>query len=261
MRNRTVHGAWKAVVVILTWHALAFPGTDGAHAGRAAQDLEVVGRRGFITDRLTRGQLRLWQSIAGIVSEEDLFGRALHPKLRRLWQEVEAGGCRMYIELADTHPRVGSRAGEFRIEAMDSDGRIRSGVIRLYLGSIDRARLRASSRAGEGFNIFRDLGKEERYAVVLGHELAHAIAALRNPAHAGSMLEFWRETESYNRMTGRGTASEPHEQDRLECLKRITALSDLLEQVAESVDAELWRELVEGQRHGPRPPALRVPAR
>ena len=61
------------------------------------------------------------------------------------------------------------------------------------------------------------------------------------------MLEFWRETESYYRMTARGQASESHKQDRLACLKRITALADLLEQVAESVDTELWSELQRGR--------------
>jgi hypothetical protein len=261
MRDRTVHRTWKAAVAILTWQVLAFPGTDRTHAGRAAQGFEVAVRSGYITDRLTGGQLRLWQSIAGIVLAEDPSGWALHPKLRRLWRETESSGCRLFVEMADTHPRVASRAGEFRIEAMDPDGRIQSGVIRLYLGTIDRARLRASSNAEEGFDLFRNLGKEERYAVVLGHELAHACAALRDPAYAGSILEIWRETESYYRMTGGRPASAPHEQDRVACLKRIAALSNELEQAAEVIDPLLWRELVQNRLHGLRPPVLQVATR
>jgi hypothetical protein len=241
MLNRTIHQFGSAAAAVLAFQLLVFAGAD--FPGVAPRGIEgvIAWKTGFATERLSGRQMRLWKAIRGIVLAHDPAGRPLHPKLRRLWQDVETSGCCVHIEMADTHPMVASRAGEFLSEEMDSNRRIRSATIRLYLGTIDRGRVRNSQNTGGGFEIFKDLGRVERCAIVLGHELAHAAAALTDPAQGRLMLELWRETETYYRIPGLRA------QDRLSCLKRIALLSDLVEQAAESADTELWAELAAGR--------------
>jgi hypothetical protein len=140
---------------------------------------------GILTDRLTKSQLKAWKSILEIVQAEDGKGRPVHPALYELYQKVDVGGYEIQIELSTQ--RATLCAGGFcRIE-LHAEGVLKEGVlIRLNLGMIDRAISSELTRRADGLIPFAGLKKKkERYAEVLGHELAHVARLLTNPDYRG----------------------------------------------------------------------------
>jgi len=137
-----------------------------------------------LTDRLSGAQLKAWKQIAAVVLATDAEGRPLHPTLHRLWQEVSSSRHVLHIELPR---RSGSSAiaGRFRIEGQRQDGRIEA-TLMLNLRVIDRV-LTGSPEAQ--LVPFEVLGRTERRAQVLGHELAHAAWAFAAPDQAGLALD------------------------------------------------------------------------
>jgi hypothetical protein len=90
---------------------------------------------------------------------------------------------------------------------------------------------------------FRDLDRERRYALVLGHELAHVFYLFSDSTQIQMFEELRKETEAFyqqrrlNMNSAAGTASE---QSRVE---RIQVLRSELERPAENLEKELYREL------------------
>jgi hypothetical protein len=159
----------------------------GGTSARAQSEMgETRPRRaladGIITDRLTDKDLRRWNAIKRIVFAEDSDGQPLHPTLRGLWEKLERSGHTIYIEMRGMGRAISNTAGAFHIERLDPEGVRHAAVIRLYPDTIDRAYVGPSAARAEGFIPFLELSQEERYAEVLGHEMAHARGV--NPARS-----------------------------------------------------------------------------
>jgi hypothetical protein len=142
------------------------------------------------TDRLTKGQRRAWKALEAIAAAADLQGRPRHPTLQRLWVEVDSSPHLVYVVLRRPSGS-GAIAGRFRIERIDPDGHFVATLI-LDLRTIDRI-----LPGGEGTQHvpFGELGRAERRAQVLTHELAHAAWAGSRPERAQQAFEVQSEIE------------------------------------------------------------------
>jgi len=181
------------------------------------------------TDRLSKSQLKAWESILRIVLAKDDLGRPVHPKLFALYQQVATSGRAIFLELS-TQRATMRAAGLCRIER-DNEGEPKEMVlIQLNLGMIDRAIASDATRRADGLIPFAGLRKKERYAEVLGHELAHVVRLLTNPDYRGL---YWE----------RQTLADTGSQDT-QVIGRLTLL---IEKPAEVAETEIWRELAAGR--------------
>ena len=145
--------------------------------------------------RLSRRQLRAWKAIEAVVLRTDRCGRLKHPKLHGLWQWADTRGHVIYIQLGKPKSHGDYQGGRFVIEKLDPLGQRHVAAIWLSLPVIDDALVRSRSRTEDGFVRFAGLSKTQRYAEVLGHELAHAVWALGDPQNARRADDFGREAE------------------------------------------------------------------
>jgi hypothetical protein len=198
---------------------------------------------GICTDRLTASQLRIWESIQGIVFARDKEGRPAHPMLYSLWQRVQESGCTIEVEFIDRGRTKVNLAGQFLIEEVDSGRGSLSGVIQLNLTVIDRASVNKRSRSTAGYTRFEGLTRIERYAEVLGHELSHVVLALEDEGYERTLREldtavkiFRSSRRQIGRDFGLSDAERPF-------LSRIDSLGIQMENPANDVEARVWREL------------------
>lgn len=205
-----------------------------ARAGDSENDVA----RGILTDRLTSRHLRIWGSIRKIVFARNRSSRIIHPKLRALWNEAETSGHVIYIELSDIMSL--SRAGQFMIEKLDPMGQRHTAVIRINLSIINLVYVGQSARRADGLIPFAGLRSEERYAEVLGHELAHAVRTFQDAGHLKLSLELDQEIKQLN-FGPRGLVDESGNQERWD---RIARLSRRIEQPAEAQETDIWHELL-----------------
>ena len=209
---------------------------DSSHKNSAAAT-------NIITDRLTAKDLRRWEAIKRIVFAEDFEGQPLRPTLRGLWDKLERSGHVIYIEMRGMGRAISNTAGVFHIERLDPEGLRHVAIIRLYPETIDRAYVGPAAGA-EGFIPFQGLSKEERYAEVLGHEMAHAIHILSDPARARMVKEVVQETNelflSYGRQYGYANVG-PEMRRRLDLRD---ALLKELEEPADAAERLVWREIL-----------------
>jgi hypothetical protein len=203
---------------------------------------------GVLTDRLSAKQLQRWRRIERIVFAVDAEGRFLHPVLHGLWKWVDTSGHAVYIEFRETSNPVSSAAGSFLIERFDPTGQCHIAVIRLNITTIDQAYIGPDVRRPNGLIPFEGLGKEERYAEVLGHELAHAEDILSNRERARLVEEYIEQTNelilSQHRAIVNGYLLGEEMRQRL--LTRDCLLHGL-ETYADGVEILVWRELLAGQ--------------
>jgi len=211
-----------------------------------AQDssrLNSAAAKNIITDRLTPKDLRRWEAIKRIIFAEDIEGQPLHPTLRGLWEKLERSGHVIYIEMRGMGRAISNTAGVFHIERLDPEGMKHVAIITLYPEIIDRAYVGPTGGA-EGFIPFQGLSKEERYAEVLGHEMAHAVHILSDLARARRVKEVVQDTNelflSYGRQYGYANVG-PEMQRRLNL--RDTLLKEL-EEPAEAAERLVWREIL-----------------
>jgi hypothetical protein len=195
---------------------------------------------GLLTSRLTVKQMKTWKSIEEIVFAEDDAGRMIHPKLYRLWHDLETSGHAVYIELSDRRSSAGP-VGWCDIEKLDPMGQKHTLVIRLDLCMIDQAVVGEAARRADGFIPLQGLNKIERYAEVLGHELAHAITLLRDSDYLALFLRFKAEAREYLRNHGAMPVGQASDQDRRSDIR------SKLEKPAEAAEVEIWQELTAGQ--------------
>jgi hypothetical protein len=197
---------------------------------------------GIITERLSRKDRQRWSAIERIVFAEDSSGQMRHPTLRSLWEWVEASGHAIYIEFIGPHRASTCTAGSFSIEKLDPQGKRHEAVIRLHLSNIDQAYVGPRAARADNFIPFEGLNKEERYAEVLGHELAHSAFILGDLRRAEMVEELVEQTNEML-LTQAQRAGEPIGQEmRQRIIKRDSFLKDL-EAQAEMMEAAVWREI------------------
>jgi hypothetical protein len=216
---------------------------EGALGAQNASRTNSAAGTNIITDRLTGKDLRRWEAIKRIVFAKDIEGQPLHPTLRGLWEKLERSGHVIYIEMRGMGRAISNTAGVFHIERLDPEGVRHVAIIRLYPETIDRAYIGPAVSA-EGFIPFQGLNKEERYAEVLGHEMAHAVHILSDPARARMVKEVVQDTNelflSYGRQYGYANVG-PELQRRLSL--RDAFLKEL-EEPAEAAERLVWKEIL-----------------
>jgi hypothetical protein len=241
------------VVCVLATFAAATEATDAAAAGPAAMETGVV------LDRLSHEQLRQWRSIEHLVDASAPNGTPLYPTLSGLWEWALQSGNAIYIELASPDCGAKGTAGRFLIERFDPGASRHVGVIRLCLANIDRRPTFGGGTRANGFVRLAGLRKRERYAEVLGHELAHAAYAFASPERARMVYERV-ETVSAQFMAHRAEhGNEPLEPALLRRLEQRDALLEELEAHADAIELLVWRELAKSRSssasdHSRRPP-------
>jgi len=202
---------------------------------------------GIRADRLSEKQLNTWRSIQSIVFARDASGRFKHPNLQALWQQAEVSGHVIYIEFCKPPFRWASAAGDFHIEKPYPNGQKRAAVIRLYLSVIDHVQVNCGVQRTLGFIPFLGLRKTERYAEVLGHELAHAVSILADP-DLTNLCE--------RPLNADGKTTDCHRQrcnshlSHIEMRERLIKLESLmgkLEMRARATESSIWRELRAGR--------------
>jgi hypothetical protein len=203
---------------------------------------------GILTDRLSTKQLERWRKIERIVFAVDAEGQILHPVLHALWKWADTSGHAIYIEFREPYNPISGAAGSFRIERFDPTGQCHIAVIGLNITTIDHAHIGPDVTRLDGLIPFEGLGKEERYAEVLGHELAHAEDILSNLERARLVEEYIEQTNdlvlSQLKASVKGYLLGAEMRQRLfirDCLLRG------LEAYADMVETLVWRELIDGQ--------------
>ncbi len=131
-----------------------------------------------------------------------------------------------------------TQAGRFIIEKVDPDNRRHEVRIRLNPATIRRTYVGEDVRRANGLIPFVGLSTNERYAEVLGHELAHAVAVFQSI----EMLRLYQQLEKAVAELDQVGPNAP-DGDRLRCLERIDELQHAIEEPAEAAELLIWREL------------------
>ena len=187
------------------------------------------------TDGLSGGQLKTWKAIVAVVLAADQDGTPLHPTLHRLYRAIDSSPHVVRIEMPR---RKGSSAiaGRFRLEAIGANGRHEASIT-LNLRTIDRV-LTGSPDAQRV--TFEGLGRTERRAQVLGHELAHAAWTLADPERICLVARVQRQSlELARRARTEGTAGDGFRQQ----VDEIERLVELLEEPALAAEAAITEEV------------------
>lgn len=198
---------------------------------------------GIVTTRLSAKELERWKEIERIVFAEDANLQSLHPTLRGLWEWIETSGHTVYVEITRTTNAASCTAGHFLIEQFDPSGERHIAVIKLNLTNINYAPVGPETRRPNGFIPFLGLDREERYAEVLGHELAHAVHILTSLERTRTVEEVVQRTNQtlllqHSRYKSGGLAPELRHR-----LSKRDALLQKLEDQAEEMEKVVWTEL------------------
>jgi hypothetical protein len=202
---------------------------------------------GLRTERLSRKQLRVWSGIVAIVMAEDPTGHPLHPTLRRLWDSVDTSGHVVYVEMAERKGSPSYIGGRFVVTNVDPTGKSHEAILVMNLRGIDKVSTNPVAARANGFIPFKDLGRIERYAELLGHELAHAVWHFASPERArlGQRLE--GELPERMRMVVEAGIGGPGEELRAQ-VEELDRLARDVEGPAEAAEEAIWKELRSGQR-------------
>jgi hypothetical protein len=243
----SVQATWLVGIIIL----LTLSGSLGPVARAQCDDVSTRPRRalfsGIITTRISRKDMKRWHAIKRIVFAEDARGQPIHPTLRDLWERIEHSGHAVYIEMRSPNGVVSTIAGAFRIEQFDPQGIRHVAVIMLNPATIDMAHVGGDVARPNGFVPLLGLSKEERYAEVLGHELAHAVYILSDLKRAQMVEESIQQTNELFLLHIRKHGYERLKPEmRHRVFKRDILLQELEEQ-AEAVEELVWQELISEQ--------------
>lgn len=204
---------------------------------------------GFRTDRLTPGQLQIWGEIEKIALAADKGGQLRHPRLHGLWQRIQTSGQMVYIEMMERRAPT-SAGAKTTLEETDLDGNRKVVVIWLQLWAMDAALADRAVRRSDGLTPYYRLGKYERYAEALGHELAHAVLMLEDPGYAHLCSEYRSESAELLVLLGQGRRAT--DKDIMQRRQRLQSFADRIEKPAEAAELEIWSELRGGQHRGAR---------
>lgn len=230
-----------AIALSISLGLVAFPAKAQSEENRPRMINAPV--TGVITDRLTSKDMRRWNAIERIVFSEDAEGQPLHPTLRRLWEELERSGHAIYIEMRGAGRAISNTAGTFHLEHLDPEGLRHVAVIRLYPETIDRAYIGPNGARHKGFIPFLGLKREERYAEVLGHEMAHALHILSDLRLAQMVVELIQQTNESFLLYGKQNGYANIEPGMRRRLDRRDAFLKELEAPAEAAERLIWREI------------------
>ncbi len=171
-------------------------------------------------------------------------GRPTHPALYGLWCTVEQSRHLVFIELATDEKKCSNQAGECAFETIDPLGGVYQIRLRLFIPTIDRAYAgERPPQEGLVFIPFSGLSRDERYAKVLGHELAHIDQALRDPDYLRLLQEICAEQIAI--AAGVGTDGKPSAALALRARRNlIWPLVLKSDRPAIAAEAEICRELL-----------------
>lgn len=237
---------FAGVIALLILSALAESAAKAQVKGPPVRPIRAPAGA-IITDRLTDKDLRRWNAVERIVFAEDADGHPLHLTLRGLWEQIERSGHVVYIEMRGASRPTSTIAGNFHIEHFDPEGLRHVAVITLYPGNIDRAYV-GPKTAREGFIPFQGLNREERYAEVFGHELAHAVHILSDLTRARMVEELVRQTNELFLDYGGRNGYANLEPEMTERIARRDEFLKELEEAAEAVEMLIWREIIWGRK-------------
>lgn len=219
----------------------------GAEVQSRATGGEFTASEGIRTDRLTPRQLQTWRSIEQIVQAVDRTGRPLHPRLFSLWKWAQTSGNRITIEILDEKNPQTYHAGLLTVQEPTGNDTLRIAVIQLWSSIIENASTQKEVRRADGFVPFEGLGRLERYAQVLGHELVHAELQLTDSSYDGLCRELDKERAAFLSSRKQNPKGKAYDQSAREHLSRILSLTEQIERPAQTTEAEIWRELRDGQ--------------
>jgi len=192
------------------------------------------------------GQLCIWKSVEAIAKVLTPAGRPRYPRIHGLWQQVQSSGHTIYIEMPKNG--VENVAGLFLVEKEDSTAMNHTLAIHLYLPAIDGADTGKWARRANGFIPFARLRGCERYAEVLGHELAHAALFLQDPDYARLMQDQDNATAEMIALRKRHTKKAITDPAFSQCLGRMESLERQVEGPAIAAEIEVWQELAQGRQ-------------
>jgi hypothetical protein len=235
------------VILILTFSILPI----SIAVAKPAGCLPRTPAAGINTSRLKDSDLAKWCSIEQLVLAVNQAGQPKYPLLRYLFKWAEFSDHLIYIELPETRP-IRFNAGSFHIERFDRCGLKQEAVIRLYLETIDRVYVGASTRRSDGLIPFSGLNREERYAEVLGHELGHAFDILNDFRLTRKFEELVQQTNRRFIAFKREFQSHPLDPQLQELLTGRDALLEHLENAAMEFEKVIWQELRGSHKGGPR---------
>jgi hypothetical protein len=202
---------------------------------------------GIRTERLSRRELKAWNSVVGIVMATSPAGNPLYPTLRTLWDTVDTSGHAVYVEMRDRRAPPSYIAARFAITRVDPEGKAHEGILILNLRAVDKASTEPAARRANGFIPFEGLGRKERYAELLGHELAHAVWTLADTERARLVERLQGEMEQQMRMLlaarAQGLRAEIEKH-----VAELDRLSRVIEEPAEAAEVVIWEELRAGQQ-------------
>lgn len=204
--------------------------------------------KGLDISRLSRKDFERWKAIEKVVLAEGKNGAVLHPNLRALWQWAETSGQQIYIQMISAPAFQSNLAGSLNIEQFDHTGKCQVVVIKLYLSNIDQVVISPRTVRANGFIPFENLGKEERYAEVFGHELAHAQYILSNLLRTHLVYELIETTNDLVLVRARRNANELKSPDMLIRLLQRDELLKEMEAQAEKVEEKIWQEISASQK-------------
>jgi hypothetical protein len=203
---------------------------------------------GILEGRISPKDLKRWNAIKRIVFAQDFTGLPLHPTLRSLWEQLDRSGHTIYIELSSKTTGLSTTAGTFRIEVFDPSGINHVAVIRLYLATIDMASIELSAARSDGFIPFKGINREERYAEVLGHELAHAVHILSDLTLAQMVEEMIEQTNEEFLIQGRRYGYTNLNPEMMKRIESRDLLLRELEEPAERMERIIWSEILSGRK-------------
>lgn len=246
------------------------PPSPSGHKAKIANKITVIDvpmptlrikQCGLLPSRLAPKELERWKELERLVFARGSKGEPLHPTLRELWRWADNSGHVIYVQFQEPRASASSTAGSFNIEQFDPTGKRHVAVMKLYLSNIDQAIIGPQTARANGFIPFNNLRKEERYAEVLGHELAHAHYVLTSLLRAYFVHEL---IENTNEILLARARHKPAELIAPEIKARVSqrdALLRELEAQAEQVEEIVWHELTASQKPRAETLAFTIPRR
>jgi hypothetical protein len=246
-----------ALIVCDPPRAQAEPGPPRSRASLSASG-------GIRAERLSRKELKTWNSVVAIVMAEGPGGQPLYPTLRSLWDSVATSGHTVYVEMRNRSAPPSYLAGRFAITRVDPEGKAHEAILILNFRAVDNVSTGPTARRANGFIPLAGLGRKERYAELLGHELAHAAWSLADVERARLAARLHDEMEQHVRMLIAARAPGR----RAEIAQHVAELERhgrVLEEPAEAAEALIWEELRAGRtwrpcRQGEQVEATKAPA-
>jgi hypothetical protein len=243
------HQLLAAAQLVLLTHlsTIGFAQVVGMSSQSNFSQKRLTGVTGLLINRLSTKELEYWKEIERLVFAEDVERQPLHPTLRLLWEWIDTSGHEVYIEVVRMNRVSTCTAGNFSIENFDPSGERHVAVIKLNLSNIDQAYVGPKAVRPNGFIPFIDLNKEERYAEVLGHEMAHAVHILNNLERTQKVVDYVEHTNELLLTQYSRRKTGPLGPELKQRLSKRDALLKELEAKAETMEYVVWQEIVKSR--------------